>query len=104
MISTKGLAFWCAFDRIECSRIRNHGTTNCTTAIRQQRDAEKRMPFDWRMLVNGKGDEMLYERNYVLKGGLEFAELKRRSHVNEAAQSVAPGDNFSQRIRAGLPW
>lgn len=79
-------------------------TTNCTTAIRQQRDAEKRMPFDWRMLVNGKGDEMLYERNYVLKGGLEFAELKRRSHINEAAQNEANREDYSERIRAGLPW
>jgi hypothetical protein len=79
-------------------------TTNCTTAIRQQRNAKKRMPFDWRILLNGKGDEMLYERNYILKGGLDFAELKRRSHINAAAQKNQSEQKFTQEIRAGLPW
>jgi hypothetical protein len=79
-------------------------TTNCTTAIRKQRDSSKRIPFDWRMLVNGKGDEMLYERDYILKGGLPFEELKRRSHINAAARTSAPGEDFSRNIRAQMPW
>ena len=79
-------------------------TTNCTTAARQQRDAAKRIPYDWRMLVNGKGDEMFYERDYILKGGLDFNELKRRSHINTAARQTQSDQTFSQHIRAGLPW
>jgi hypothetical protein len=79
-------------------------TTNCTTAIRQQRDSSKRLPFDWRMLVNGKGDEMLYERKFILTGGLPFEELKRRSLVNAAARESTETVNFSTQIRAGLPW
>lgn len=79
-------------------------TTNCTTAARQQRDASKRMPYDWRMLVNGKGDEMFYERNYILKGGLDFATLKSRSRINAAAQENPPNQNFSPHIRAERPW
>lgn len=79
-------------------------TTNCTTAIRQQHNAKKRMPFDWRILLNGKGDEMLYERDYILKGGLDFAELKRRSLINTAAQKSQSEQTFTQEIRAGLPW
>jgi hypothetical protein len=79
-------------------------TTNCTTAIRQQQNAAKRLPSDWRILVNGKGDEMLYERDYILKGGLDFSELKRRSHVNEAARQTLSDEKFSKQIRAGLPW
>jgi hypothetical protein len=32
-------------------------TSNCTTAIRQQRSASMRKRWDWRMLVNGLGDQ-----------------------------------------------
>src|SRR5213078_4637835 len=38
-------------------------TTNCTTNIRTQRPTSQRAPWDWRMLVNGKADEMLYQRH-----------------------------------------
>jgi hypothetical protein len=78
-------------------------TTNCTTAIRQQRNAAKRLPFDWRMLVNGKGDEMLYERRFIHTGNLAFPELKRRSRINDAAHACENLDLFSQEIRKGLP-
>ena len=33
----------------------NAVTTNCTTSIRAQRPTDERMPWDWRILVNGKG-------------------------------------------------
>ena len=46
-------------------------TTNCTTSIRSQRAAADRAPWDWRMLANGKADEMLYER-----GALDRSDLK----------------------------
>jgi hypothetical protein len=32
-----------------------------------------------------------------------FAELKRRSHINAAAQAADQAPDFSRRIRAGLP-
>ena len=78
-------------------------TTNCTTAIRQQHPAGERLPWDWRLLVNGKGDEMLYERNALLTGGLPFAELKQRVHINAAAREADDAPDFSARIRAGRP-
>ena len=37
-------------------------THNCTISIRMQRAATERLPWDWRILVNGRGDELLYER------------------------------------------
>jgi hypothetical protein len=40
-------------------------TTNCTTNIRTQRPTSQRAPWDWRMLLNGKADEMLYERHAI---------------------------------------
>ena len=62
----------------------NEITENCTTAIRAQRPAALREPWDWRMLLNGLGDQMLYER-HALAGDLPFAELKARALINERA-------------------
>src|SRR5438067_7634885 len=56
-------------------------TSNCTTNIRTQRSINERVPWDWRLLLNGKADEMLYERHNVATGGLLFAELKERSLI-----------------------
>lgn len=78
-------------------------TTNCTTSIREQRSAEERIPWDWRILVNGKGDELLYERHLIATDGLSFPELKQRSHINEVARAVDHDADFSREIRKGLP-
>ena len=77
--------------------------TNCTTCIREQRPTDQRMPWDWRILVNGKGDELLYERDLIASDGLPFAELKRRSHINELARAADHDPDFSRRIRKGVP-
>ena len=78
-------------------------TTNCTTNIRAQRPANMRAPWDWRMLLNGKADEMLYQRHAIATGGLPFAELKQRSLINERARAADDDPNFSRAIREGLP-
>lgn len=78
-------------------------STNCTTAIRHQHPSTKRPPWDWRMLLNGKGDEMLYERRMIKTGGLPFSELKQRAHVNSAAQAAGDDPDFSRLIRIGRP-
>jgi hypothetical protein len=77
-------------------------TQNCTTSIRTQRAASDRPPWDWRMLVNGYGDEMLYERAAIATN-LPFAEMKPRCLVNERARAAGKADDFSQRIRQGVP-
>ena len=75
-------------------------TSNCTTNIRLNSDEARghRTPFDWRVLLNGKGDELLYERRR-LATRLPFPQLKEHSHIN--AKAIAAGDNakFSQIIR-----
>jgi hypothetical protein len=81
----------------------NAVTTNCTTAIRAQRPTSARAPWDWRMLVNGKADEMLYQRHAIATGALPFAELKHRSLINERARAADDDPNFSRAIRQGLP-
>ena len=81
----------------------NAATTNCTTSIRTQRDTSQRTPWDWRILVNGKGDEMLFERGAFVTGGLSFPELRERAHINEAARSAGDSPDFSSVIRKNLP-
>ncbi len=78
-------------------------TTNCTTSIRAQRPPKERTPWDWRILLNGKGDEMMYERHAIATGGLPFAELKKRSLIDDRARAADADPAFSARIREGLP-
>lgn len=77
-------------------------TDNCTTSIRTQRAAADRAPWDWRMLANGHGDELLYER-VMIATNYPLAELKRRVHVNARARAGDQEPEFSKRIREGLP-
>jgi hypothetical protein len=77
-------------------------TDNCTTGIRTQRAAADRAPWDWRMLVNGYGNELLYERGMIATN-LPVAELKERCHINARARAVSNLVDFSREIRQGLP-
>jgi hypothetical protein len=78
-------------------------TANCMTSFRinsvpYNPDARP----DWRLIVNGYIDEMLYERK-AIDTSLTFPELKLRSHINERAKGLDKSPDFSQRIRTGLP-
>jgi hypothetical protein len=78
-------------------------TTNCTTSIRQQHATAQRIPWDWRILANGKADELMYERQTIATGGdLSFDELKRRALINSAAKAANDAEDFSRRIRENL--
>jgi Domain of unknown function (DUF4105) len=81
----------------------NAATTNCTTSIRTQQAATQRAPWDWRILLNGKGDELMFERGALATGGLPFAELKTRALINSAAKAADATPDFSRIIRTGLP-
>jgi hypothetical protein len=81
----------------------NAVTTNCTTSIRTQHPPGERMPWDWRILLNGKGDELMYERHLIITGGLPFAELKARSLIDQRANAADAAPNFSELIRIGMP-
>jgi hypothetical protein len=78
-------------------------TTNCTTSIRTQRPPGERMPWDWRILLNGKGDELMYERQLIVTNRLAFADLKARSLINARAKAADVSPDFSELIRVGLP-
>jgi hypothetical protein len=81
----------------------NAFTQNCTTTIRMHvQEVGVRNPWNWRILVNGRGDELFYERGY-LNRELPFADLKARSDVTARAQAARDAPEFSARIREGLP-
>lgn len=81
----------------------NEITTNCTTSIRAQTPKGQRLPLDWRILLNGKGDEMMYERGTIETGGLPFAELKKRALIDDAAKAAGDSPDFSRLIRKDRP-
>jgi uncharacterized protein DUF4105 len=76
-------------------------TQNCTTAIWALHPSAQQVPWDWRLLLNGFLDRMLYERG-VLAGDLPFEELRAQALINKRAQEAGDAPDFSQRIREGL--
>ena len=95
-------------------------THNCTTSIRMQRAAADRAPWDWRMLANGHGDELLYERGLIATN-LPLAELKQRVPHQRASPGGGQSRGFlttdppgiarnssyelaANIMRAGVPW
>jgi len=76
---------------------------NCTTAIRHHiQSVTPGRPFDWRILVNGRLDELGYERG-TIDQSLPFDELRRRSDITERAKRIEDDADFSRKIREGLP-
>jgi Domain of unknown function (DUF4105) len=78
-------------------------TENCTTVIfRQMSDIGPPPVLDYRVLLNGRMDEMMYERD-KLAGNLPFDQLKKYAHINPAAHAAGDSPDFSIRIREGRP-
>ena len=75
---------------------------NCATIIRTQRAAADRAPWDWRMLANGRGAELLCERGMVATN-LPLPELKERVHINARAKAADKAEDFSRQIRQAVP-
>src|SRR5271163_3492947 len=77
-------------------------TQNCTTTIRgHTQHIGAAGSLDWRMLVNGHLDELLYERGQI-DTSLPFAEVKLRSDITDAAKAAGDVPDFSAKIRQGL--
>jgi len=89
---------------VETPEFYNALVDNCTTSIRHHVTRVEANPprADWRLLANGYGDRMLYERGSI-DTRLPFEELRARSHINARAQSLDRDVRFSQDIRNGLP-
>jgi hypothetical protein len=79
-------------------------TSNCTTNVRVHAVATapgKPPPWDWRILINGFADQMLYERG-DFAGSLPFVDLKKQALINERAKAADQDPEFSHRIRESL--
>ncbi|MGI8981976.1 MAG: Lnb N-terminal periplasmic domain-containing protein [Pirellulaceae bacterium] len=77
-------------------------SNNCTTNIVEHinKIAPGRVPYDYRVLLPGYADELGYELG-LLDNSVPFAELKKRSRINEIAHAFKDekGAEFSAKIR-----
>lgn len=76
-----------------------HGLcANCTTTFYRLPNSRPR--WDWRVLLNGRFDRLLYDRGSIDRT-LPFDVLKRAALLNDLAKD-APRDGFGDHIRAGI--
>ncbi len=76
-------------------------TRNCATTIHLHVKAihpDEPIPVDWRLILSGHLDEMLYENGSLKGNALPFAELRKRSRVDQRMQKY-DGDNYSNMLR-----
>jgi len=79
-------------------------THNCTTSIRgHMQDIAAAGRWNWRILVNGYIDQLMYERG-VVNTSMPYEELRKISNVTEKAKAAGDDDpRFSEKIREGIP-
>jgi len=76
---------------------------NCTTSIREHAARVVPVqPWSWELLLNGHLEALLYQRG-AIDHDLPFADLRVRNEITERAKAADDADDFSVRIRAGLP-
>jgi hypothetical protein len=61
----------------------------------------KQVRWDWRILLNGKMDEMMYEYGTLVTGGLSLPALKAQAHINPAGLAADDSPKWSKLIRVG---
>ena len=94
--------FNCIDNLFENPQWYNALTHNCTTSIRGHVFPHRKRSLDWRLIVNGSLDRLLYERGDV-DNSLQFEQLRKACHVNDKAVKLSLDKEFSQRIREGIP-
>jgi hypothetical protein len=81
----------------------NTATTNCTTNVVWHVQAAGGLArYNWRVLLSGYAPQYAY-RLGALDTRLPFEELRRRSTINPKARAAGDAQDFSVRIREGLP-
>lgn len=81
-------------------RFYNTLTTNCTTMILAHTAMNPgHLAYSWKILASGHAPEYAYE-NGRLDTSVPFEALRRRAHINAAAQAADRAPDFSRRIRA----
>lgn len=84
-------------------RFYNTVTANCTTIVYAMvgRIVDG-LPLDYRLLFSGYLPEYIASVNGFTPG-FTVAQLREGGAISEKAQQTSPGDDFSQRIREGVP-
>ena len=78
-------------------------SNSCTiNIVRYANRAGRVGRLDFRHVLDGFIDRYLYHSG-MMDSMLPFAELRRRSWINDAARSAGNTQEFSQRLRASLP-
>jgi hypothetical protein len=81
----------------------NSISTNCTTTVAKMvRAAGDKLPFDWRLILNGYLPGFLYDRGMV-DTKIPLAELTTLAHIDTRAKAAGDSADFSQLIRVGVP-
>jgi hypothetical protein len=78
-------------------------TNNCTTNIAVSAAEARKVhtSHNWRILLNGKLDEMMYADNDFVTDGLTLPALREQAHINEAGKAAGDSPDWSQLIRVG---
>ena len=78
-------------------------TDNCTTGVLlHTRAYPHRARYNWKVLLSGYTAQYAYEIG-SLDTSMPFGELRERCHVNERVEAAGDGDDFSRKIREGVP-
>jgi hypothetical protein len=78
-------------------------TTNCTTSIITLIHAfGGEIRYNWKILLSGYTAEYAYELGR-LDNSMPFTELRKRGYINQLAHEAGDDQNFSLKIREGLP-
>lgn len=76
---------------------------NCSTATRTHVAAVGVADtWDWRVVLNGHVDELLYERG-LLDDSRSLEVLRRESEITERVRELDGQPDFSSRLREGIP-
>ena len=75
---------------------------NCiTTLLADLRQAQgKQYHFDYRFIMIGYSDKLLYDNNILITGALPFEKLKKLRHINQYVGNDSDAEkDFSRKIR-----
>ena len=81
----------------------NELTSNCMTSafFLMRPDASRIKSLDWRLILNGYADRLLYEKG-VIDNSTPFEEVRRNAIINQRAKAAGNSSNFSKLIRQGV--
>ena len=76
--------------------------TTTTNTVVHVGAIQEQTPLSWKMLLSGYVSELVYERG-KLDRSLAYPDQRRQRLINERARAADGADDFSRRIRMGLP-